>query len=65
MRVIHLAPNLFDGVRGLDASLPWDTITNHYRGLGYALGYLETVARASAIYGRTHSHPLFYALGRL
>jgi hypothetical protein len=26
--VIHLVLNPFDGVRGLDASLKWDTITN-------------------------------------
>jgi hypothetical protein len=54
LRVIRLVLNPFDG---LDASLQWDTITNHSWGLEYVLGYLGIIARALAMYGHTHSHP--------
>jgi hypothetical protein len=32
LRVIRLVLNPFDGVRGLDASLQWDTVMNRSRG---------------------------------
>jgi hypothetical protein len=32
LRVIRLVPNPFDGVRGLDASFRWDTVTNRSQG---------------------------------
>jgi hypothetical protein len=32
LRVIHLVLDPFGGVRGLDASLRWDTVTNCSRG---------------------------------
>jgi hypothetical protein len=41
--------NPFDRVRGLGASLRWDFITNRSAGLGNVLGYLGSVARASAM----------------
>jgi hypothetical protein len=40
----------FDRVRGLDASLRWDSVTKIVpAGLGNVLGYLGSVARASAM----------------
>jgi hypothetical protein len=43
-------PDPFDRVRGLDASLWWDSVTKIApAGLGNVLGYLGSVARASAI----------------
>jgi hypothetical protein len=44
-----LDPNPFDRVQGLGASLQWDSITNRSRCLGNVLGYLGSVARASAM----------------
>jgi hypothetical protein len=61
-----LDPDPFDRVRGLGASLRWDSITNHSRWFGNVLGYLGSVARASAMY-RTYpgSSLTLRALGRL
>jgi hypothetical protein len=43
-------PDPFDRVRGLDVSLWWDSITKTApTGLGNVLGYLGSVARASAM----------------
>jgi hypothetical protein len=40
----------FDRVRGLDASLRWDSVTKIVpAGLGNVLGYLGSIARASAM----------------
>jgi hypothetical protein len=38
--VIRLVSNPFDGVRGIDAYLRWDTVTIALRGLEYVLRYL-------------------------
>jgi hypothetical protein len=59
-------PDPFDRVQGLDASLRWDSVTNRSRRLGNVLGYLGSVARASAMY-RTYpeSSLTLRALGRL
>jgi hypothetical protein len=43
-------PDPFDRVRGLDASLCWDSVTKiALAGLENVLGYLGSVARASAM----------------
>jgi hypothetical protein len=43
-------PDPFDRVRGLDASLRWDSVTKIVlAGLGNVLGYLGSVAQASAM----------------
>jgi hypothetical protein len=43
-------PDPFDRVRGLDASLRWDSVTKTIpTGLGNVLGYLGSIARASAM----------------
>jgi hypothetical protein len=40
----------FDSVRGLDASLRWDSVTKIVpAGLGNVLGYLGSIAQASAM----------------
>jgi hypothetical protein len=59
-------PDPFDRVRGLDASLRWDSVTNRSRRSRKVLGYLGSIARASAMY-RTYpeSSLTLRALGRL
>jgi hypothetical protein len=56
----------FYRVRGIDASLRWDLLQIVPAGLGNVLGYLGSVARASAMY-RTYpeSSLTLRALGRL
>jgi hypothetical protein len=57
LRVICLVPNPFYGVRGLDASLQWDTITNRSRGSLICLKVPRVATRTMAMYWRTYSHP--------
>jgi hypothetical protein len=57
LQVIRLVPNPFDGVRGLDASLRWNTITNRSRGSRTCLKVPRVATRARDMYGRTYSHP--------
>jgi hypothetical protein len=56
LQVIPLVPNPFDGVRGLSASLQWDTITNRSRGSRICLKVPRVTTRTRAMYGRTYSH---------
>jgi hypothetical protein len=57
LRVIRRTRSLFDGVRGLDASLWWDFVMKIApAGLGNVLGYLGSIARALGI-ERTQGHP--------
>jgi hypothetical protein len=44
-----LDPDPFDRVRGLDASLWWDSLQIVLAGLRNVLGYLGSIARASAM----------------
>jgi hypothetical protein len=55
--VNRLVSNPFDGVRGLDASLRWDTIMNRSRGSQICLRVPQVATLAMAMYERTHTHP--------
>jgi hypothetical protein len=65
MRVIRLVLNPFDGVRGPDASLRWDTVTIRSWGSRICRKVPRVATRTRAMYGCTYSHPLLCALGRL
>jgi hypothetical protein len=66
LRVICRTRSPFDGVRGLDASLWWDS---RYKivpvGLGNVLGYLGSVARAFVMYRTYRGSSLALRLRRL
>jgi hypothetical protein len=63
LRVIRLVPTPFDGVRGLDTSLRWDTITNRSRGSRICLKVSRVATQARAMHGVPTIIPNFVLWG--
>jgi hypothetical protein len=57
LRMIRLVLDPSDGVQALDASLRWDTVTNHSQRSWICLKVPRVATRARAMYGRTYSPP--------